>query len=242
MKNAVIHYLCHDGFIMETASNILIFDYYKDNNKIGTRSLKSGVIPTEVFNTEKAVYVFVTHSHEDHYNPIILNWKNINNNIQYILSSDINLKDSSPNYRIISEGETMELPNIFIKALGSTDAGVSFLIKVDNLVIFHAGDLNWWHWFDESNECNENMAKDFKDKINVLKGENIDIAFFPVDPRLKEHYYLGGEYFIKNFAPKMFIPMHFWNDINIIKNFAEKYKRDTTEIVVINERGQEILY
>jgi L-ascorbate metabolism protein UlaG (beta-lactamase superfamily) len=86
------------------------------------------------------------------------------------------------------------------------------------------------------------MAKNFKSQIDKLKAEKIDLVFFPVDPRLKEHYYLGGEYFIRNLSPKMFIPMHFWNKTEITKDFAELLKDSNTKIVIINERGQEILF
>jgi hypothetical protein len=42
--------------------------------------------------------------------------------------------------------------------------------------IFHAGDLNWWHWYDESDEFNINMSKAFKSQIDRLKNCNIKIA------------------------------------------------------------------
>ncbi len=40
-----------------------------------------------------------------------------------------------------------------VKAYGSTDTGVSYAITLtDGSVIFHAGDLNDWHWSEESTE------------------------------------------------------------------------------------------
>lgn len=242
MNKVKIHYLYHDGFILETKSHILIFDYYNDNSDNALRSLEAGVISEDIFNTEKTIYVFVSHTHEDHFNPIIFNWKNINSKIKYILSSDIKIKLDYPEHRIISEGEAIESKDILIKAYGSTDAGVSFLVNVDGINLFHAGDLNWWNWYDEDEEFNSQMAKNFKSQIDKLKAEKIDLVFFPVDPRLKEHYYLGGEYFIRNLSPKMFIPMHFWNKTEITKDFAELLKDSNTKIVIINERGQEILF
>ena len=40
-----------------------------------------------------------------------------------------------------------------MQAFGSTDAGASFYIEHKRRKIFHAGDLNNWHW-------NEEVAKD----------------------------------------------------------------------------------
>ncbi|MBE6043724.1 MBL fold metallo-hydrolase [Clostridium thermopalmarium] len=242
MNKAKVHYLYHDGFILETASHIFIFDYFNDISDSKERSLDTGVIPDEVFYTQKNIYVLVSHGHEDHFNPLIFNWQNINDKVKYILSSDIEIKDSFPEHRLISKDDSLILDDIIIKAYGSTDIGVSFLIKADNINIFHAGDLNWWHWYDESDEYNSQMAKDFKAEINKLKGVPIDIAFFPVDPRLKEYYYLGGEYFIKNLHPKLFIPMHFENHTEITKNFGKKIKEHDTKIIPIHRRGQEILF
>ncbi|QGU96166.1 MBL fold metallo-hydrolase [Clostridium bovifaecis] len=242
MNKAKIYYLFHDGFLIETNSQIFIFDYYNDNSSSHSRSLEDGVIPDEFFKTSKDIYVFVSHGHEDHFNPSIFSWKDINSKIEYILSSDIEIKNAYPKHRIISEGESLQIKDIFIKAYGSTDLGVSFLIKTDDMSVFHAGDLNWWHWYDESDEFNLEMSKAFKFQIDRLKAEKIDVAFFPVDYRLKEHYYLGGEYFIKSLSPKLFIPMHFWNHTKITEDFSEKLKNHNTKIVVINERGQEILF
>ena len=35
-------------------------------------------------------------------------------------------------------------------ASGSTDEGVSFCVDFAGVTLFHAGDLNLWHWRDES--------------------------------------------------------------------------------------------
>jgi L-ascorbate metabolism protein UlaG (beta-lactamase superfamily) len=242
MYKAKINYLYHSSFIMETNSHIFIFDYYNDNSNGQDRSLNNGVISDEILKSDKSIYVFASHGHGDHFNPLIFEWKKINHNIKYILSSDIEIKENYPEHNLISEGESIEFEDIVVKAYGSTDIGVSFMINADGMNIFHAGDLNWWHWYDETDEFNTNMAKDFKYQIDKLKDNDIDIAFFPVDYRLEENYYLGGEYFIENLSPKLFIPMHFGDHPEITNDFSQKQKGSKTKIEVINERGQEILY
>lgn len=242
MYKAKINYLYHSSFIMETNSQIFIFDYYNDNSNGQGRSLNDGVICDEIFNNDKSIYVFASHGHGDHFNSLIFEWKKINPNIKYILSSDIEIKDNYPEHNVISEGDSIEFKDIIVKAYGSTDIGVSFMIKTEDMNIFHAGDLNWWHWNGESEEFNTNMAKDFKAQIDKLKNNDIDIAFFPVDYRLEENYYLGGEYFIENLSPKLFIPMHFGDYPEVTKDFSQKLKDSKTKIEVIDKRGQEILY
>jgi L-ascorbate metabolism protein UlaG (beta-lactamase superfamily) len=233
MYKAKIHYLYHDGFLLETKYHILIFDYYDDS---------CSIISEDVLKSEKEIYVFVSHSHGDHFNPVIFKWIDINPKIKYILSSDIKPKDIYPENKMISEGEIIEFNDIFIKAFGSTDVGISFLVKTDGISIFHAGDLNLWHWKDESDEYNVQMSKDYKSKVNKIIGNDIDIAFFPVDPRLEEYCYLGGEYFIEKLSPKLFIPMHFWDKNETTQDFAEKLRSSDSKIAVIKKRGQEILF
>jgi hypothetical protein len=44
------------------------------------------------------------------------------------------------NISIISANEQLNLNGVYIKAFSSTDIGISFLVKVDGLNLFHAGD------------------------------------------------------------------------------------------------------
>ena len=241
---AKINYLYNSGFTVETENYLLIFDYYKDSTDNGYKSISNGAVGEEDLKTQKKVIVFSSHSHFDHFNPIILKWKQIRPDIHYILSSDINIdKNDRNNYiNMLSVYEDLHIDNLYVKAFSSNDIGISFLVKVDNITIFHSGDLNWWHWWDENEEFNSKMEKSFKSEIEKIKSNSIDIAFFPVDSRLKEYYFIGGEYFIKKINPNLFIPMHFREDFNVTKKFKEKIKAANTKIVDISKRGEQILY
>lgn len=240
---AKIHYIYHSGFTLETDNAFLIFDYYKhpDSNEY---LANKDVLTPENLKSKKKVFIFSSHSHGDHFNPEILKWQQYNNNTEYILSSDIEIKYMRPNYTIISEGEEKSIKDIYVKAYGSTDIGISFLVKIDGLTIFHAGDLNWWHWKEDSLEERKLAEKAFKENISIIKAQqnNIDIAFFPVDSRLEEFYYVGGEHFIKELHPKILIPMHFGDDFSATRNFAEKFKIPQTTCIEITHGFQEILY
>ncbi|MEY7998726.1 MBL fold metallo-hydrolase [Clostridium sp. Mt-5] len=233
-----IHYLYHSGFAIETSSHFLIFDYYKDSFDSCKHTLENGLISKDLIKNKKNVLVLCSHRHPDHFNPVILKWQEVNPDVNYILSSDIKIKNPPENYHKLSPYESLNSNNVYIKAYGSTDIGISFLIKVDGITIFHAGDLNLWYWKEDSREEQKSAEKNFKREIKKIKGENIDFAFFPVDPRLEEYYSLGGEYFINEIHPVFFIPMHFWDNSYITKNFAELTKHSSSKCLIINHRGQ----
>ena len=56
----------------------------------------------------------------------------------------------------------------------------------------------------------------------INENKEIDIVFFPIDPRLEEFCYLGGEYFAESVKPKIMVPMHFDENFYVCKEFREK--------------------
>lgn len=240
---AKIYYIYHSGFVIKTKKHFLIFDYYKEPLENKGDHQQSAILSPKNIKEMKNIFVFSSHAHEDHFNSNIFNWENYNSDIQYILSSDIKADKNKSNYNFIEDGEEKLFEDVSVKAYGSTDIGISFLVKVDGLTIFHAGDLNWWHWKEDSLEEQLEAESSFKSHIDKLKEEkSIDIAFFPVDPRLQEFYYIGGEYFAENIHPKLLIPMHFGDDVSITKKFADKMGKHKSKAVEINYCGQEIIY
>ena len=223
--NVKIEHVFHSCFIVETKNYQLVFDYYK-----GNISLK-----------DKKTIVFASHGHEDHYNTAIFKWQDNIRDIDYVLSSDINIEDNNNRIYSMEPYNNLDLDNVNIKTFGSTDLGVSFLVTVDNVNIFHAGDLNWWYWDDDTIEEKVSMENSFKGEIEKIKGLDIDIALFPVDPRLKSSFNLGGEFFIKEIKPKYFLPMHFGDNFNVTSDFIHKTKGFTSTIMELNHENQVVL-
>lgn len=251
-----IYYIFHSGFAVETENYLLIFDYYMSPGELNNSNCMKFSLQDAIKNKNN-VLIFSSHNHEDHFNPEILDWEKINPNIKYVLDSDIPVDFEKSNYYklpiyedLTLETEIPSLQNsenrkggfkgVYVKAYGSTDIGISFLVKVDGITLFHAGDLNWWHWKDDSIEERNLAEKNFKSEIEKIKGEDIDIAFFPVDPRLEEYYNIGGEYFIREINPKIFIPMHFGDDCSTTREFSEKVKELPTKSVIISSSGEEL--
>lgn len=240
MSKAKIHYLYHDGFAVETENFFLIFDYYNNRTENLEATLENGVIDITSIKGNKDIYVFVSHAHHDHFNDIIFSWSELSPNIKYIMSCDVPLRDYKNNYYFIFANKELTFQGIKIKTFSSTDIGVSFFVEVDKLTIFHAGDLNWWHWKQTCIENQESMELNFKKEVWKIAEEKINVAFFPTDPRLEEFFHIGGEYFIKKVCPNLFIPMHFWDDYSMPEKFFMKVKCDKTKIARISRRGETI--
>ena len=104
--------------------------------------------------------------------------------------------------------DTLESDNLTVTMFGSTDAGGSFLVDTGTHRIFHAGDLNWWHWSGDTPE-NIAEAKALKEKeFAHLTGLSVDIMMFPVDARLEVAREWGALEVLGLMNTKLFIPMH----------------------------------
>lgn len=237
-----IYYVYHSCFIVETESSFLLFDYYKNKENID-QDFDFNELLNTIFKSRKCLYVFSSHSHQDHFNSDILSWCKEKENTYYILSSDIKLYRGVNNLYTSGENEKFTLNNMNISTFGSTDQGVSFLVNIDGMNIFHAGDLNWWKWMDDTPEEEKEMEEKFKTVINdiVKLNVNIDIAFFPVDRRLEDNYLCGGQYFIEKLSPDIFIPMHFWDDFKTTNDFKRSQTSTTINIIELQHNNQIIM-
>jgi len=205
-----VWYLFHSGFAVQTTSHFFIFDYWRDRPK--GEGLKSGVIdPKEL--RDQDVVVFVSHSHGDHFNRGVFQWKQDIPKLRLILSDDIRKAEEAMR---IGPGSTLAQPDMTIQTLASNDEGVAFIVDADGSRVFHAGDLNWWHWEGEPDEDNEAMAASYKTEINKLVGKPVDLAFIPVDPRLEGQYAWAIDYLMRTVEVRHVVPMHFGNDTDIV--------------------------
>lgn len=202
-----ITYLHHSGFLVETETKLLLFDYY-------TESGKKAYFDPAVY-PDKTIFVFVSHAHEDHYDRRILAWASLPN-VRYVLSFDVRTEVGFEGRTLHAEPhQTYDFDGISIKTLQSNDEGVAFLVKADGKTIYHAGDLNWWHWNGEPDAFNADIEKSYTTEINRLKGEKIDVAFVPADLRLQDKYFWAVNYFLQTVGAKRLFPMHFWGRFDV---------------------------
>lgn len=215
-----VTYLKHSGFMVESRNYIYLFDYIGGNID---KAIKS----------DKKIYVMVSHIHDDHFSKIIFDIATKHNNVTYVLSYDVVKKikknailskmTEQLNIIRVQAHEKYKIDDIVVETLKSTDEGVAFIVSEKDSTIYHAGDLNWWHWDGEPKSWNRNMEVNFKREIDSMRGRKIDIAFVPLDPRQEEAYYMGMDYFIKNVGANEIYPMHFWGEPRIIDRYKSEY-------------------
>lgn len=233
-----IIYLHHSGFAILANQFTIIIDFFEDSE-----SESCGIVHDKLLNKNGTMYVLSSHFHADHFNRQVLEWKKQKNDIKYIFSHDIYKRRRIEKDAAIwlKKGKEYADNNIKITAFGSTDVGISFMIEAEGKTLFHAGDLNNWHWMDESPE--EEWKRDEQKFLNELKiikekYDKVDIVMFPIDPRLGTEYMRGGKQFIDAMQISTFIPMHFWNDYASANRFQEYARLRNINSPEINHRGQ----
>lgn len=212
MKVSYIHHSC---FSIELENTILLFDYYQ------------GTLPN--FNSEKDIYVFSSHNHNDHFSLSIFGLMDKYPKVHYIFSKDIKKRYnekfflsngvSEANFNKISfipANSSFTINEIQVETLTSTDEGVAFIVSIDGKTIYHAGDLHLWLWSGEGDDFNKNIDYLFKLEMAKIKNRHFDVAFLVLDPRQGDDFHIGFDYFMRNTNTDLAYPMHFWNDNSVI--------------------------
>lgn len=233
----LITYVYHSGFILKGRNFAVLLDYFRDTPE--------NCVCKHFLKFPGKLYILASHVHPDHFNPEILTWKSTRPDIQYILSDDIRkkIRRDIPELIFLKKGETWEDETIKIRAFGSTDVGISFLINAEDMTIFHAGDLNNWHWDEESTpeEIQKAETEWHQELDNIAHNiSNIDIAMFPIDPRLGKNYMRGACEFISQIKVRNFIPMHCWEQYDKANLFKKYADQQGCHFININHAGEVI--
>lgn len=232
-KQLKVIYHYHSGFSVQVGGTLLVFDYWEGEGR--TLSSVGRITPAFLAAFER-IYVFISHAHPDHLDPVVFLWENEGLPITYIVSGDMPVGTRG---KRLSPGQEKALDDqITVKAFPSTDLGVAFLVQAYGLGIFHAGDLNLWHWRQESTLREiEAAEKAFYDAIEPIKQEKIDVAMFPVDPRQGLMYDAGANHFILTLKPRVFIPMHWQDRPEVAIDFARRARNQNTEVLALTRPG-----
>ena len=223
----IVHYY-HSGFSVASGDTLLVFDYWRGEDMELTEDRQ---LSEEQIRSFPNVVVFISHEHIDHLDPIVFTWKDLTN-VSYIVSSDMPVGTRG---KRMAPGDTYSpVPGVDVTAYDSTDLGVSFLVDFNGLRVFHAGDLNFWHWREESSMQDiEEADAEFRKVVSTISGQDIDIAFFPVDPRQGAMYEAGANYFIMSVKPQILVPMHYFHRADVALEYARTASSRDTEVIAM---------
>ena len=254
-------YIYHSGFALSGDGFTVIMDYYRDSedgqaqadlNRLmdGTFSnqeagMPEGTVHSELLRRPGKLYVLASHFHPDHFNKEVLQWREQRPDIIYIFSKDIlrHRRAQKEDAVWLKKGEEYKDETLSVRAFGSTDVGVSFLLQAGGKKIFHAGDLNNWHWKEESTEeevCEAENTYLAELEILARRTDRMDLVMFPVDPRLGLEYMLGAKQFVDRFRVGMFVPMHFDEEYVRANAFREYAESRGVRFVELTYRGEEV--
>lgn len=234
-RKLTVTYYHHSGFSVAMDDVLLVFDYWTGEHGELPEDKR---ITVDFLKQFRQVYVFISHEHPDHLDPVVFTWRN-EAPVTYIVSADMPVGTRG---KRMAPGDNLTLSSeVSVKAFDSTDLGVSFLVDIQGVHVFHAGDLNFWHWREESTVKEIEEADDaFRQAVEPIAREKIDLAFFPVDARQGLMYDAGANYFIMCVKPRLLIPMHFWGRAEIAMEFARRSRCRQTEVMALTRYGEQI--
>jgi L-ascorbate metabolism protein UlaG (beta-lactamase superfamily) len=228
---ALVRYLGHSGWSVRTARHFLVFDYHEMSGRPDEPCLANGfVVPEEIKSLP--VTVFSTHEHRDHYDTLIFGWRESVPNITYVLGHQ---PADQTGYEYIPPRESRMIGDMKVTTIHSTDAGVGYIVEVDGLTIFHAGDHS---------AGTVDLPEPFRTEIDFI-GDNCprpDLAFLPISGcslGTPESVKAGAYYIIDNLHPRVVFPQHRGNaeyDLALFEQEARE-RGVTTPVRAAGHRG-----
>lgn len=214
-----VKYIYHSCFVLESDDVVVVFDYWKD---------PLGYLHDILANTQKQVYVFVSHFHEDHYNPEILRWGHGDERIT--VQPRLMLSYDTVRKRRVQRTLVRDIMNPekfyedeYIRAIyyRSTDIGVAVALTFsDGSTAFHAGDLNNWY-FTEGDHLKVSLDEMEGMYMSVVRSVRANIEHFthvmlPIDPRLESNMLRSSMQWLNKIYTDNFYPMHFWHRYSLM--------------------------
>ncbi|MEZ5357223.1 MAG: MBL fold metallo-hydrolase [Candidatus Zixiibacteriota bacterium] len=210
---AYIWYLLHCGYAVRTETKLLIFDYVRStrdfSDTMSVQSLTTGRInPAEIKDLD--VYVFVTHSHEDHFDPIIFEWRKEVDKLTYVFGWQAT--DDTSHYHLVDPKASLHIGNMVIYTINCRSGvpEVAYLIKTDGLTIFFQGDFK-----------TDSMAD-----IDYLLSycETVDMAFLGAHTRQWGMAFSRISNIMRRLSPEVVFPMHHGGKEHIYREFSNDCK------------------
>ena len=217
---------------VRTQHHFLIFDYWEAMKTMppgatftppANASLATGyIVPAEI--ADQNVTVFVSHAHRDHFDPVVLAWKESIAHIQYVFGWDVEgppdvLRVDEPRKRFTIDG--VRIHTISHDFDGIPEA--AFLVQTDGVTLYHSGDHG----------SSASTAERFAANIDYFAGiaHDIDIAFTVT--------WGGTESVVDKLSPKVVFPQHEGGTEYRLRRWAEQGAgaRFQARVLVPERRG-----
>ncbi len=222
---AAVTFFHQSGFTVAVGKTLLIFSYWQEH------------VPEELRLNDKDlrgfanIVVFIPNASAEHYDPAI--WRfGRGFPITWVAPKEAaEALGEHPGLRLIRKGESVRVSGVEIRAYPTTDTGLAFMVKISGVHIFHAGDLNLWHWREQSTLREITRSEDeFYRIVSQIDEDRIDICMFPVDPNQGGFYDAGANHFIMAKKPRLFFPMHWGARSEIAQDYARRMHTSYTTV------------
>lgn len=216
MPNALplLNFIHHSCYLVALPKALLLFDYFEEQGE-EEQATGQHLLSLLQRGEQRPLYIFCSHSHADHYAPIVHSlFRQYAGGVRYIFHEEVRAsvpEQYRPEVLFLSTGTFAELEGLKIKAYGSTDIGGSFYIDVEGYRLFHAGDLNNWHWNEEASpEYIAQYEADWRRELARLVADRVelDLLMFPTDLRLGKDYLKGLRELLQVIPVGLLAPMH----------------------------------
>lgn len=247
--NYIVTYIEHSCFLVETTECYLLFDYYY------------GEVPLPALNPAKPLLLFNSHAHHDHFSKEIFALRDRYPSALFVLSADIPVPAAIQpftcpmlprEHRLIqlaggrtavsvesadalnADALSADAPTteVSVETLRSNDEGVAFIVRLGDLCIYYAGDLNNWWWDGDVED--QKLADIYHEELERIRGRHFTAAFIPLDPRL-QGWWKGIDDFMHYADADRIFPMHNFGEKGLPKKFlaldcAASYKNRICDV------------
>ena len=230
---ARIVYIHHNCFFLQLGERCLLFDYPAPK-----------FLPPEAAAVAAAVMagtsltVFVSHSHDDHFDPAIVEATHSAASRRFVVSDDVAdlYGDVLPPETVIMEpDERLEVGGLRIQAMESNDMGLAYGIMAEGLSLYFGGDLALWDWPGQSPAAARAVGMSWRLALKKIGAHPVDVAFSNMDPRLPS--LSGAPDFVARVRPRVFVPMHLDGHTAYIDRFADRLAGPDTALFRYAQAG-----
>ncbi|NIM95804.1 MAG: hypothetical protein GTO18_19055 [Anaerolineales bacterium] len=223
-----------NGWALEINGRLLVFDYVGRGESVPpvsgeVRNLEIGAINTDELQAFD-LYVFVTHSHQDHFDPVIFEWQQQVENIEYFFGWGVG--DNPEHHYMIGPRADAQLDGMEVYTINSHHSDVpevAYLVKVDGVTIYHNGDYL------------ASYLEDFE-YLHTFT-DHIDIAFVIGWPFVDHQHFQHAMRLSELFDPTCMFSIHREGDEDKSRQFAELLAEHGVEATVYyaENRGEDFI-